>query len=156
MVKQPLELFLQRLSALTPEVSFLLAIVTMVVLSFSVVCHPDGSCIDLGVEGQLHIISVLWVIVIINVWQDVVLFGFNFHGQLHLCSVDGDVGTIVVLPAVPCLVLMTIIWPPLVWICVVSSVRGLAHRWGVCLSVLRPSVSTVLSFILFTLSHGDE
>ena len=156
MVEQPLELFLQRLSALTPEVSFLLAIVTTVVSWFSVVCHPDGGCIDLGVEGQLHIISVLQVIVMINVWQDVVLFGFNFHGRLHLCGVDGDVGTIVVLPAVACLVLMTIIWPLLVWICVVSSVRGLACRRGVCLSVLCPSAPTVLNFILFTLSHGDE
>ena len=156
MVEQPLELFLQRLSALTPEVSFLLAIVTTVVSSFSVICHPDGGCIDLGVEGQLHIISVLRVILIINVRRDVVLFGFNFHGRLHLCGVDGDVGTIVVLLAVACLVLMTIIQPPLVWICVVSSVRGLARRWGVCLSILRPSAPTLLSFILFTLSHGDE
>ena len=156
MVKQPLELFLQRLSALTPEVSFLLAIVTMVVSSLSVICHPDGGHIDLSVEGQLHIISVLWVIVIINVRQDVVLFGFNFHGRLHLCGMDGDVGTIVVLPAVARLVLMTIIQPSLVWICVVSSVRGLAHGWGVCLSILRPSAPTVLSFILFTLSHSDE
>ena len=139
-----------------PEVSFLLAIVTTVVSSFGVVCHPDGSHIDLGVEGQLHIIFVLQVIVIINVRRDVVLFGFNFHGRLHLCSVDGDVGTIVVLPAVACLVLMTIIQPTLVWICVVSSVRGLAHRQGVCLSVLCPSAPMVLSFILFTLSHGDE
>ena len=156
MVKQPLELFLQRLSALMPEVSFLLAIVTMVVSSLSVICHPDGSHIDLGVEGQLHIISVLWVIVIINVRWDVVLFGFNFHGRLCLCGVDGDVGTIVVLLVVVCLVLMTIIWPPLVWICVVSSVRGLARRRGVCLSVLCLSAPMVLSFILFTLSHGDE
>ena len=156
MVEQPLELFLQRLSALTPEVSFLLAIVTMVVSSFSVICHPDGSRIDLSVECQLHIISVLRVIVIINVRQDGVLFGFNFHGWLHLCSMDGDVGTIVVLPVVACLVLMTIVQPPLVWICVVSSVRGLAHRQGVCLSILCPSAPTVLSFILFTLSHGDE
>ena len=31
-VKQPLELFLQRLGALTPEVSLLLAVVTMVIL----------------------------------------------------------------------------------------------------------------------------
>ena len=156
MVKQPLELFLQRLSALTPEVSLLLAIVTTVVSSFGVICHPDGGCIDLGVEGQLHIISVLRVIVIINVRWDVVLFGFNFHGQLHLCGMDGDVGTIVVLPAVACLVFMTIIQPLLVWICVVSSVRGLARRQGVCLSVLRLSAPMVLSFILFTLSHGDE
>ena len=150
-VKQPLELFLQRLSALTPEVSFLLAIVTTVVSSFSVVCHLDGSCIDLSVEGQLHIISVLWVIVIINVRRDVVLFDFNFHGRLHLCDMDGDVGTIVVLPVVACLILMTIIRPTLVWICVVSSVWGLAPRQGVCLSILRPSAATVLSFNLFTL-----
>ena len=156
MVEQPLELFLQRLSALAPEVSFLLAIVTTVVSSFSVICHPDGSCIDLGVEGQLHIISVLRVIVIINVRWDVVLFGFNFHGRFHLCGVDGDVGTIIVLLVVACLVLMTIIWPSLVWICVVSSVRGLAHRRGVHLSILCPSAPTVLSFILFTLSHSNE
>ena len=136
--------------------SFLLAIVTTVVSSFSVVCHPDGGHIDLGVEGQLHIISVLWVIVVINVRRDVVLFGFNFHGRLHLCGVDGDVGTIVVLPAVVRLVLMTIIRPSLVWICVVSSVQRLARRRGVCLSILCPSAPTVLSFILFTLSHGDE
>ena len=133
MVEQPLELFLQRLSALTPEVSILLAIETMVVSSFSVICHPDGGHIDLGVEGQLHIISVLWVIVIINVRRDVVLFGFNFHGRLHLCSMGGDVGTIVVLLAVAHLVLMTIIRPLLVWICVVSSVRRLACRWGYAL-----------------------
>ena len=94
MVKQPLELFLQRLSALMPEESFLLAIVTMVVSSFSVICHPDGGRIDLSVEGQLHIISVLRVIVVINVRRDVVLFGFNFHGRLHLCGMDGDIGTI--------------------------------------------------------------
>ena len=134
MVEQPLELFLQRLSALMPEVSFLLAIVTTVVSSFSVVCHPDGSCIDLGVEGQLHIISVLRVIVVINVRWDVVLFGFNFHGQLHLCGVDGDAGTIVVLLAVACLVLMTIIRPPLVWICVVSSIGGLLVDGGYALA----------------------
>ena len=139
-----------------PEVSFLLAVVTMVVSLFSVICHPDGGRIDLGVEGQLHIISVLWVIVIINVWWDVVLFSFNFHGWFHLCGVDGDVGTIVVLPVVAHLVLMTIIQPSLVWICVVSSVWGLACGWGVCLSILRPSAPTVLSFILFTLSHGNE
>ena len=156
MVEQPLELFLQRLSALTPEVSFLLAIVTTVVSSFSFICHPDGGRIDLDVEGQLHIISVLRVIVIINVRWDVVLFGFNFHGWLHLCGMDGDVGTIVVLPAVARLVLMTIIQPSLVWICVVSSVQGLAHGWGVCLSVLRLSAPMVLSFILFTLSDGNE
>ena len=136
--------------------SFLLAIVTTVVSSFSVVCHPDGGRIDLGVEGQLHIISVLRVIVVINVWRELVLFGFNFHGQLHLCSMDGDVGTIVVLPVVACLVLMTIIRPSLVWICIVSSVWGLACRWGVCLSILCPSAPMVLSFILFTLSHGNE
>ena len=151
MVEQPLELFLQRLSALMPEVSFLLAIVTTVVSSFSVICHPDGGCIDLGVEGQLHIISVLRVIVIINLRWDVVLFGFNFQGRFHLCGMDGDVGTIVVLPAVVCLVLMTIIQPLLVWICVVSSVQGLARRRRVCLSVLCPSAPMVLSFILFTL-----
>ena len=136
--------------------SFLLAIVTTVVSLFSVVCHPDGSHIDLGVEGQLHIISVLRVIVVIDVRWDVVLLSFNFHGQLHLCGMDGDVGTIVVLPVVVCLVLMTIIQPLLVWICVVSSVRGLANRWGVCLSILCPSAPMVLSFILFTLLHGDE
>ena len=139
-----------------PEVSFLLEIVTMVVLLFSVICHPDVGRIDLSVEGQLHIISVLWGIVVINVWQDIVLFSFNFHGWLYLCGMEGNVGTIVVLLVVACLVLMTIIWPPLVWICVVSSVWGLAHRWGVCLSVLCPSAPTVLSFNLFTLSHGDE
>ena len=136
--------------------SFLLAIVTMVVLSFSVICHPDGGWIDLGVEDQLHIISVLWVIVIINVRRDVVLFGFNFHGWLYLCGVDGEVGTIVVLPVVAPLVSMTIIRPSLVQICVVGSVWGLAHRWGVCLSVLHLSAPMVLSFILFTLLHGDE
>ena len=156
MVEQPLELFLQRLSALMPEVSFLLAVVTMVVSLFSVICHPHGSHIDLGVEGQLHIISVLRGIVVINVQQDVVLFSFNFHGRLHLCGMDGNIGTIVVLSVVACLVLMTIIRPPLVWICVVSSVRSLARRRGVCLSILCPSAPMVLSFILFTLSHGNE
>ena len=55
-----------------PEVSFLLAVVTMVVSLFSVVCHPDGGVIDLGVEGQLHIFSVLRGIVVINVRWDVV------------------------------------------------------------------------------------
>ena len=105
-----------------PEVSFLLAVVTTVVSLVSVICHPDGGCIDLGVKGQLHIISVLWGIVIINEQRDVVLFSFNFHGRLPLCGMDGNIGTIVVLLAVACLVLMTIIRPPLVWICVASSV----------------------------------
>ena len=156
MFKQLLELFLQRFRALTPEVSFLLAVVTTVVSPFSIICHPDGGCIDLGVEGQLHIFSVLRGIVVINVRQDVVLFSFNFHGRLYLCSVDGNIGTIVVLSVVTCLVLMTIIRPPLVWICVVSSVRGLARRRGVCLSLLCPSAPMVLNFILFTLLHSNE
>ena len=156
MVEQKLELFLQRLRALTPEVSFLLAVVTMVVSPLSVICHPDGGRIDHGVEGQLHIFPVLRGIVIINVQWDVVLFSFNFHGRLYLCGVDGNIGTIVVLMTVTFLVLMTITKPTLVWICVVSSVRGLARRWGVCLGVLRFSTPTVLSFILFTLSDGNE
>ena len=83
-------------------------------------------------------------------------FRFNFHGRLHLCGVDSNIGTIVVLPAVACLVLMTIIQPPLVWICVVSSLQGLTGRQGVCLSILCPSAPMVLSFILFTLSHSNE
>ena len=110
----------------------------------------------LGVIFQVSQPEHVVVIVVINVRWDVVLFSFNFHGRLHLCGVDGDVGTIVVLQVVACLVLMTIIRPLLVWICIVSSVRGLARRLGVCLSVLRPSAPTVLSFILFTLSHSDE
>ena len=157
MVKQPLELFLQRLAALTPEVSLLLTVVTMVISPFGVISHSDGGHIDLSVESHFYIIPVLWGIIIINVWQNIILFSLNLHGRLHLCSMDGDVGTVVVvLPAITCLVLMIVIRPSLVWICIVSSVRGLAHGWGVHLGILHSSAPAVLSLILLTFTHSDK
>ena len=157
MVKQPLELFLQRLGALAPEVSFLLTVVTMVISLFGVISHSDGGCIDLGVESHLYVIPVLQGVIIIDVWWNVILFGLNLHSRLYLCSVDGDIGTVVVvLPAITCLVLMIVIWPPLVWICIVGSVRGLARGWGVCLGILCSSTPVVLSLILLTFTHGNK
>ena len=129
----------------------------MIISPFGVISHSDGSCIDLGVESNFYVVPVLQGIIIIDVWQNIILFGLNFHGRLHLCSMDGDVGTVVVvLPEITHLILMIVIWPPLVWICIVGSVRGLARGWGVCLGILRPSTPAVLSLILLTLTHGDK
>ena len=72
----------------------------MVVSPFSVIRHPDGGCIDFGVESQLHIIPVLRGVVVINIRWYVVFIIFNLHGLLHLCSMDGHIRTIVVLPVV--------------------------------------------------------
>ena len=111
--------------------SLLLTVVTMVISPFGVISHSDGSCIDLSVESHFYIVPVLWGIIIIDVWQNIILFGLNLHGRLHLCSVDGDVRTVVVvLLVIMRLILMIVIWPPLVWICIVGSVRGLACGWG--------------------------
>ena len=157
MVKQPLELFLQRLGALMPEVSLLLTVVTMVISPFGVISHSDGGHIDLGVESHFYVVPVLWGIIIIDVRQIIILFGLNLHGRLHLCSVDGDVGTVVVvLPVITCLVLMIVIRPLLVWICIVGSVRGLARGWGVRLGILHPSAPAVLSLVLLTFTHGNK
>ena len=139
-----------------PEVSLLLTIVTMVISLFGVISHSDGGCIDLGVESHFYIISVLRGIIIINVRQNIILFSLNLHGRLHLCSVDGDVGTVVVLSAITHLVLKIVIQPSLVWICIVGSVRGLAHGWGICLGILRPSAPAVLSLVLLTFMHGNK
>ena len=140
-----------------PEVSLLLTVVTMIISLFGVISHSDDSCIDLGVESHFYIIPVLWGIIIINVWWNIILFGLNLHGRLHLCSMDGDVGTVVVvLPAIVHLILMIVIWPSLVWICIVGSVRGLAHGWGICLGILRLSTPVVLSLVLLTFSHSDK
>ena len=157
MVEQPLELFLQRLGALAPEVSLLLTVITTVILPFSVISHSDGGHIDLGVESYLYIVPVLRGVIIIDVWQNIILFGLNFHGRFHLCSMYGDVGTVVVvLPAIMRLILMIVIQPPLMWICIVGSVRGLACGWGVCLGILHLSTPVVLSLILLTFTHSDE
>ena len=138
----PLELFLQRLGALVPEVSHLLTVVTMIILPFSVISHSDGGRIDLGVESHFYIVPVLQGVIIIDVRWNLILFGLNLHCRLHLCSVDGDVGTVViVLPVIMCLILMIVIQPPLVWICVVGSVRGLTRGWGVCLAHTLPIYS---------------
>ena len=70
---------------------------------------------------------------------------------------DGDVGTVVVvLLAITCLILMIVIRPLLVWICIVGSVRGLAHGWGVHLGILSPSTPVVLSLILLTFMHDNK
>ena len=157
MVEQPLELFLQRLGALVPEVSLFLTVVTTVISPFSVISHSDGSCIDLGVESHFHIIPVLQGVIIIDLRRNVILFGLNLHGRFHLCSMDGDVGTVVVvLPVVMRLILMIVIQLPLVWICIVGPVRGLTHGWGVCLGILHPSTPTVLSLVLLTFTHSDK
>ena len=156
-VKQPLKLLLQRLGALTPEVSLLLAVVTMVISPFSVISHSDGSRIDLSVESHFYIIPVLRSVIIIDVQWDVVLFGLNLHSRLHLCGVDSNVGTvIIILPVVTHLILMVVIRSSLMRICIVGSVGGLACGWGVCFGILCLSTPVVLSFILLTLMHGNE
>ena len=156
-VKQPLELLLQRLGALMPEVSLLLAVVTTVILPFSVISHSDGSRIDPSVESHFYIIPVLWGIIIIDIWWDVVLLGLNLHSRLHLCGMDSDVGTvIIILPVVMHLILMVVIWSLLMRIRIVGSVGGLTHGQGVCFDILCSSTPAVLSFILLTLMHGDE
>ena len=100
-----LELLFQRLGALVPEVSLLLAVVTTVISPFCIISHSDSGCIDLSVEGHFHIISILHGIVVIDVLWDVVLFGLNLHGRLHLCGMDSDVRIVtVILPAVTHLV----------------------------------------------------
>ena len=145
------------LGALMPEVSLLLTVVTTIISPFGVISHSDGGCIDLGVESHFYIIPVLRGVIIIDVRQNIILFSLNLHGRLHLCSVDGDVGTVVVvLPAITHLILMIVIRPSLVWICIVGSVRGLAHGWGVHLSILHPSTPVVLSLVLLTFMHGDK
>ena len=138
-----------------PEVS-LLAVVTMIISPFGVIGHSDGSRIDLGVESHFYIIPVLRGVIVIDVQWNIILFCLNLHGRLHLCGVDGNVGTVVVLPAVMHLILMIVIWPSLVWICIVGSVRGLAHGWGVRLSILCLSTPVVLSLILLTFMHGNK
>ena len=140
-----------------PEVSLLLAVVTMVTSPFGVVSHSDGSCIDLSVESHFYIVPVLRGFIIIDVQWDVVLFSLNLHGRLHLCGVDSNIGTvIIILLAVMYLILMVVIRSSLMRVCIVGSVGGLAHGWGVCFGVLSSSTPVVLSFILLTLMHGDE
>ena len=118
-----------------PEVSLLLAVVTTVISAFSVISHSDGGHIDLGVESHLYIVPVLWGIIIIDVWWDVVLFGLNLHGRLHLCGMDSYVGTVVViLLAVTHLILMIVIWPTLMRIRIVGSVGGLLVDGGYALA----------------------
>ena len=156
-VKQLLELFLQRLGALVPEVSRLLTVVTTVISPFGVISHSDGSRIDLSVESHLYVVPVLRGVIIIDVRRNVILLGLNLHGGFHLCSMDGDVGTVVVvLLVITCLILMIVIRPLLVWICIVGSVRRLARGWGVCLGILCPSTPAVLSLILLTYMHSDK
>ena len=106
----------------------------MIISPFGVISHSDGDHIDLGVESHFYIVPVLWGIIIIDVQWNIILFSLYLHGRFYLCSVDGDVGTAVVLPAITHLILMIVIRPPLVWICIVGSVRGLAHGWGYALA----------------------
>ena len=156
-VQQPLELLLQRLGTLAPEMSFLLAIITMAISPFSVISHSDGSRIDLGVESHFYVVPILQGAIIIDILWDVVLFCLNLHSGLHLCSVDGNVGTVVIiLLMVVCLILMVVIQPLLMRICIVGSVGGFAHGLGVCLGVVHPPTPVVLSLILLTLMHGDK
>ena len=137
--------------------SLLLAVVATVISPFGVISHSDGGCIDLSIESHFYIIPILHGIIIIDILWDVVLLSLNLHSRLHLCGMDGNVGTVVViLPAVACLVLVVVIWPSLMRIHIVGSVGGFAHGQGVCLGILRPSTPVVLSLILLTLMHGDE
>ena len=76
--------------------SLLLTVVTTIISPFGVISHSDGGHIDLGVESHFYIIPVLRGIIIIDVRWNIILFGLNLHGRLHLCSVDGDIGTVVV------------------------------------------------------------
>ena len=129
----------------------------MVISPFGVISHSDGSHIDLGVESHFYVIPILQGVIIIDVLWDVVLFGLNLHSRLHLCSMDSDIGTVVIiLLMVTCLILMIVIQSSLMRICIVGSVGGFAHGWGVCLGILCPSAPAVLSLILLTLTHGDE
>ena len=113
---------------MAPEVSLLLTVVTTVISPFSVISYSDGDRVDLSVESHFHVIPVLQGVIIIDVRQNVILFGLNLHGRFYLCSVDGDIGTVVVvLPAVTHLILMIVIRPPLVWIRIVGPVRGLTR-----------------------------
>ena len=140
-----------------PEVSFLLTVVTTVISPFSVISHSDGSRINLGVESHFYIIPVLLGVIIVDIQWDIILFDLNFHGRLHLCGMDGDIGTaVVVLPVETRLILMTVILPMVMRIHIVGSVWGPAHGWGVHLGILHPSTPVVLSLILLTLPHGDE
>ena len=114
-----------------PEVSLLLTVVTTVISLFSVISHSDGSCIDLGVESHFYIVPVLWGIILINVWWDVVLFGLNLHSRLQLGGMDSNIGTVVViLLAIMRLILLVVIPSLLMRIHIVGSVGGLACGWG--------------------------
>ena len=125
-----------------PEVSLLLAVVTMIISPFGVISHSAGSHIDFCVESHFYIIPVLRGVIIIDVRWNIM---------------DGDIGTVVVVLLVAMhLILMIVIRPSLVWICIVGSVRGLAHGWGVCLGILCPSTPVVLSLILLTFVHSNK
>ena len=141
---------------MAPEVSLLLAVVTMIVSPFCVISHPDGSGIDLGVEGHFHIIPILHRVVIVDVLWDVVLFGLNLHGRFYLCSMDSDIRVVVILPAITCLVLMSVVQPLLMRVHIIGSIGRFARRLGVCLSILCLPTPTKLSLILLTLTHGDQ
>ena len=137
--------------------SLILAVVTTVVLPFHVISHPDGSGVDLCVEGHLHIVPILHGVVIVDVLWDVVLLSLNLHGRLHLCGMDGDVRVGVgILPAVVCLILLGVIWPAWMGVRIIGPIGGFAHRLGVCFGILCKSTPMVLSLVLFALTHGDQ
>ena len=136
--------------------SLLLAVVTTVISPFGIIGHSDGSHIDLSVEGHFYVIPILCSIIIVDVLWDVVLFGLNLHSRLHLCGVDGNIGTVVMLLAVTRLVLVVVIWPSLMRIHVVGPVGGFACGRGVCLGILHLSTPPVLSLIFLALMYSDE
>ena len=130
-----LELLLQRFGVLVPEVSLLLAVVTMVVSLFCVISNPDGSCIDLSVKGHLHVIPMWHGIVIINVLWDIVFFSLNLNGRIHLCSMDGDVRVVIgILLMVMHLILLDVIWSMWMRVHVVGPIGGLLVDWGYALA----------------------
>ena len=157
MVHQLLKLLLQGFGALAPEVSLLLTVETMVLLSFGVISHPYGSSIDLRIESQLCIVLVLYRIVIIDVLGDVIFPSLDLHNRLHLCSMDTDISIIVViLLVIMCLVLLCVIWLTLVRVGVVGPIGRSSSRWWVCLCILCSTTPVVLSFILLALTHGHQ
>ena len=158
MVYQPLKLFFQGFGALAQEVSFLLTIEATTLSSFGAISHPYGSSIELCAESQLCIFPVLYGVVIINVLGNVVFLSLYLHSRLHLCGMDADIRVIVgvFLSMVTCLILLCVIWLVLVRVSIVGLIGWSTSRRWVCLGILGTGTAVVLSFILLTLTHGNQ
>ena len=108
--------------------SNLFTIEATVFLPFCIISHPYSSSIKFHVEGQLCIILILCRVVIVNVWGNVVFLCLYPAGGFYLCSVDGDIGVvivvIVILPVLMQLILLNIIWLMLMRVGVVNLIGG--------------------------------